>query len=162
MNKFPITQQGYNKLEKEIKQLKHVERPAIIEAISTAREFGDLSENAEYHAAREKQSFIEGRILDLEDKFSRSDIIDPSKLSADSVKFGATVKLIDDDTEEECLYHIVGEYEADITKRRISTQSPLAKALIGKSVGDIVEVITPKGGKAFEILEISFQEIKLD
>lgn len=162
MDKFPITQQGYDKLEQEIKQLKHVERPAIIEAIATAREFGDLSENAEYHAAREKQSFIEGRILDLEDKFSRSEIIDTSKLSTDSVKFGATVKVIDDDTEEESTYHIVGEYEADITKKRISTKSPLAKALIGKSIGDIVEVTTPKGGKAFEIIEISFQNFKLD
>jgi transcription elongation factor GreA len=162
MDKFPITQQGYDKLEKEIKQLKHIERPAIIEAIATAREFGDLSENAEYHAAREKQSFIEGRILDLEDKFSRAEIIDTSKLSADSVKFGATVKLIDDDTEEESIYHVVGEYEADITKRRISTKSPLAKALIGKAKGDIVEVTTPKGGKAFEIIEISFEKIKLD
>ena len=162
MEKFPITQQGYDKLEKEIKQLKHVERPAIIEAIATAREFGDLSENAEYHAAREKQSFIEGRILDLEDKFSRAAIIDTSKLSADSVKFGATVKLIDDDTEEESIYIVVGEYEADITKRRISTKSPLAKALIGKAVGDIVEVTTPKGGKAFEIVEISFENFKLD
>lgn len=162
MDKFPITQQGYDKLEQEIKQLKHVERPAIIEAIATAREFGDLSENAEYHAAREKQSFIEGRILDLEDKFSRAEIIDTSKLSTDSVKFGATVKVIDDDTEEESTYHIVGEYEADITKKRISTKSPLAKALIGKSIGDIVEVTTPKGGKAFEIVEISFQNFKLD
>lgn len=162
MDKFPITQQGYDKLEQEIKQLKHVERPAIIEAIATAREFGDLSENAEYHAAREKQSFIEGRILDLEDKFSRAEIIDTSKLSTDSVKFGATVKVIDDDTEEESTYHIVGEYEADITKKRISTKSPLAKALIGKSIGDIVEVTTPKGGKAFEIVEISFQKFKLD
>ncbi len=162
MDKFPITQQGYDKLEQEIKQLKHVERPAIIEAIATAREFGDLSENAEYHAAREKQSFIEGRILDLEDKFSRAEIIDTSKLSTDSVKFGATVKVIDDDTEEESTYHIVGEYEADITKKRISTKSPLAKALIGKSIGDIVEVTTPKGGKAFEIIEISFQNFKLD
>lgn len=162
MDKFPITQQGYDKLEQEIKQLKHVERPAIIEAIATAREFGDLSENAEYHAAREKQSFIEGRILDLEDKFSRSEIIDTSKLSTDSVKFGVTAKVIDDDTEEESTYHIVGEYEADITKKRISTKSPLAKALIGKSIGDIVEVTTPKGGKAFEIVEISFQNFKLD
>ena len=162
MDKFPITQQGYDKLEQEIKQLKHVERPAIIEAIATAREFGDLSENAEYHAAREKQSFIEGRILDLEDKFSRAEIIDTSKLSTDSVKFGATVKVIDDDTEEESTYHIVGEYEADITKKRISTKSPLAKALIGKSIGDIVEVTTPKGVKAFEIVEISFQNFKLD
>lgn len=162
MDKFPITQQGYEKLEKEIKQLKYVERPAIIEAIATAREFGDLSENAEYHAAREKQGFIEGRILDLEGKFSRAEIIDTSKLSADSVKFGATVKLIDDDTEEESTYHIVGEYEADISKKRISTKSPLAKALIGKSIGDIVEVTTPKGGKAYEIVEISFQKFKLD
>lgn len=162
MDKFPITQQGYEKLEKEIKQLKYVERPAIIEAIATAREFGDLSENAEYHAAREKQGFIEGRILDLEGKFSRAEIIDTSKLSADSVKFGATVKLIDDDTEEESTYHIVGEYEADISKKRISTKSPLAKALIGKSIGDVVEVTTPKGGKAYEIVEISFQKFKLD
>ncbi len=161
MDKFPITQQGYDKLEKEIKRLKRVERPSIIEAIATAREFGDLSENAEYHAAREKQSFIEGKILDLESKFSRSEIIDTSKLQADSVKFGATVKVIDDDTEEESIYHIVGEYEADITKRLISTGSPLAKALIGKTVGDVVEVLTPKGGKAYEILEISFQKLDL-
>ena len=158
MDKFPITRKGYEKLEQEIKQLKTVERPAVIEAISTAREFGDLSENAEYHAARDKQSFIEGRILDLEDKFSRAEIIDTSKLKADSVKFGATVKLIDDDTEEESTYHITGEYEADISKSRISTKSPLAKALIGKSVGDVVEVSTPKGDKAFEILEISFAD----
>ena len=161
MDKFPITQQGYDKLKQEIKQLKHVERPAIIEAIATAREFGDLSENAEYHAAREKQSFVEGRILDLEDKFSRAEIIDTSKLSTDSVKFGATVKVIDDDTKEESTYHIAGEYEADMTKKRISTKSPLAKALIGKSIGDIVEVTAPKGSKVFEIVEISFQNFKL-
>jgi transcription elongation factor GreA len=160
--KFPITEKGLKKLELEIKQLKHVERPAVIEAISTAREFGDLSENAEYHAAREKQSFIEGRILDLEDKLSRAEVIDTSKLSHDSIKFGALVKLIDDDTEEESTYHIVGEYEADITKKRISIQSPLAKSLIGKKVGDVVEVSTPKGTKAYEILEISFKEIELD
>ena len=159
MDKFPITRKGYEKLEQEIKQLKHVERPAVIEAISTAREFGDLSENAEYHAARDKQSFIEGRILDLEDKFSRAEIIDTSKLKADSVKFGATVKLIDDDTREKSTYHITGEYEADIAKSRISTKSPLAKALIGKSVGVIVVVSTPKGDKAFEILEISFADL---
>ena len=159
MDKFPITRKGYEKLEREIKQLKSVERPAVIEAISTAREFGDLSENAEYHAARDKQSFIEGRILDLEDKFSRAEIIDTSKLKADSVKFGATVKLIDDDTEEESTYHITGEYEADISKSRISTKSPLAKALIGKAIGDIVEVSTPKGDKALEILDISFADL---
>lgn len=159
MDKFPITRKGYEKLEQEIKHLKNAERPAVIAAISTAREFGDLSENAEYHAAKEKQSFIEGRILDLEDKFSRSEIIDTSKLKFDSVKFGATVKILDEDTEEESIYQITGEYEADINKGRISTKSPLAKALIGKVVGDIVEVSTPKGTKAFEILEIGFTDI---
>ncbi len=162
MVKFPITPQGYKKLEQEIKHLKQVERPNIITAIATAREFGDLSENAEYHAAREKQSFVEGRILDLEAKFSRAEIIDFTKFSNDSVKFGASVQLIDDDTEEKSTYHIVGEYEMDINKKRISIQSQLAKALIGKSVGDIVEVLTPKGGKAYEILDIRFQNLDLD
>lgn len=160
MDKFPITKSGYEQLKQEIKHLKHVERPAVIEAISTAREFGDLSENAEYHAARDKQSFIEGRILDLEDKLSRAEIIDISKLKPDSVKFGATVKLMDDESGDEVVYHITGEYEADISKSRISTKSPLAKALIGKSIGDVVEVSTPKGAKAYEILEISFQDTK--
>lgn len=155
MVKFPITPKGFTKLEQEIRQLKYEERPAIIEAIATAREFGDLSENAEYHAAKEKQGFIEGKILDLEDKLSRAEIIDTSKLSNDSVKFGAAVKLIDDDTDEELIYHIVGEYEADMVKSRISISSPIAKALIGKAVGDIVEVQTPKGIRAFEILEIN-------
>lgn len=162
MVKFPITKKGFELLEKEIKNLKHVQRPTIIEAIATAREFGDLSENAEYHAAREKQSFVEGRILDLEDKLSRAEIIDTSKLSKDSVKFGATVKLVDDDTNEEATYVVVGEYEADINKSRVSVQSPVAKALIGKAVGDVVEVTTPKGRKVFEILEISYQDINLD
>jgi transcription elongation factor GreA len=162
MDKFPITKKGFELLEKEIKHLKHVERPTIIEAISTAREFGDLSENAEYHAAREKQSFIEGRIVDLEDKLSRAEIIDTSRLSKDSVKFGATVKLVDDDTDEEATYLIVGEYEADIAKKRVSIQSPIAKGLIGKAVGDIVEISTPKGKKVFEILEISYQDINLE
>ncbi len=162
MVKFPITKEGYKKLEQEIKQLKHVERPAVIEAIATAREFGDLSENAEYHAAREKQSFIEGRIIDLESKYSRAEVIDSTKLSNDSVKFGATVQLIDDDTEEEYVYHIVGEYEADINEKRISTKSPLAKALIGKNVGDVVEVSTPKGIKCYEILKISFEKLILN
>ena len=162
MVKFPITKKGFELLEKEIKHLKYVERPTIIDAIATAREFGDLSENAEYHAAREKQSFVEGRILDLEDKLSRGEIIDTSKLSNESVKFGATVKLIDDDTSEEATYIIVGEYEADISKKRVSIQSPVAKGLIGKAVGDVVEVITPKGKKVFEILEISYLDINLD
>lgn len=161
MIKFPITHKGFDNLEKEIKHLKHIERPKVIDDIATAREFGDLSENAEYHAAREKQSFIEGRILDLEDKMARAEIIDISKLSADNIKFGATVKLLDDETEEIVIYHIVGEYEADITKKRVSIASPIAKALIGKIVGDIVEVITPKGQKSYEVLEISFQELDI-
>lgn len=162
MDKFPISQKGYDRLEKEIKHLKTVERPAIIEAIATAREFGDLSENAEYHAAREKQSFIEGRILDLEDKFSRADIIDYTKFEGQQVKFGATVKLVDDETEEESTYLVIGEYEADISKGRISIMSPIAKALIGKSVGDLVEVVTPKGTKNYEILEVKFVNFDLD
>lgn len=162
MVKFPITEKGFKLLEKEIKYLKYVERPSIIEDISTAREFGDLSENAEYHAAREKQSFAEGRILDLEDKLSRAEIIDTSKLSKESVKFGATVKIIDDDTEKEATYIIVGEYEANIAKKRVSVQSPIARSLIGRAVGDIVEVITPRNKKVFEILDISYDNISLD
>ena len=159
MIKFPITALGYKKMEQEIKDLKYNQRPNIIKAIATAREFGDLSENAEYHAARDKQSFIEGKILDLEDKLSRADIIDPSKLSDDSVKFGAYVKIIDDETEEESVYQITGEYEADLNNNKISTKSPIAKALVGKSKGDIAEVVTPKGVRSFEILEISFEPI---
>ena len=161
MIKFPITPEGYKKLEKEIKDLKHNDRPEIIEAIAEAREHGDLSENAEYHAARERQSFVEGKILDLEDKFSRADIIDSSKFSNDSIKFGATVELINDETEEKEIYHIVGEYEADTNKGRISVQSPLAKALIGKTVGDFIEFSTPRGIKSYEVLKISYQKIEL-
>jgi transcription elongation factor GreA len=161
MAKFPITHKGFDNLEKEIKHLKHVERPKIIDAIATARDFGDLSENAEYHAAREKQSFIEGRILELEDKIARADIIDISKLSGKTIKFGATVKLVDDETEEIVVYHIVGEYEADITKKRVSIMSPIAKALIGKGVGDVVEVATPKSSKSYEVLEVSYKDIDL-
>ncbi|MDR0774064.1 MAG: transcription elongation factor GreA [Rickettsia sp.] len=159
MADFPITHKGFDSLEKEIKHLKHIERPKVIEAIATARDFGDLSENAEYHAAREKQGFIEGRIVDLEDKIAKAKIIDTSKLSGDTIKFGALVKLIDDETEEIVIYHIVGEYEADITKKRVSIVSPIAKALIGKGVGDIVEVTTPKGSKSYEVLEVSYQEL---
>ncbi len=161
MAKFPITKKGREKLEQEIKYLKHIERPRLIEAIATAREFGDLSENAEYQAAREQQSFIEGRIIELEDKMARSDIIDISKLSGEVIKFGATVHLISDETEEEVVYQIVGEYEADITKKRISIASPIAKALIGKSVNDSVEVLTPKGYKSYEVIKIEYQEIDL-
>lgn len=162
MEKFPISPQGHEKLEKEIKHLKNIERPAIIDAIATAREFGDLSENAEYHAAREKQSFVEGRILDLEDKLSRSTVIDHTQFSGDSVKFGATITLLDDDTEEESTYIITGEYEADIRKKRVSIKSPIARASIGKSIGDIIEVNTPKGQKNYEILAIKYVNIDLD
>jgi transcription elongation factor GreA len=159
MGKFPITPSGYKKLEAEIKQLKTFERPNVITAIATAREFGDLSENAEYHAAREKQSFIEGRILDLGGRLSRAEVIDSSKLSGDTVKFGATVKVVDDETEEEFTYQILSEYEADISQKKISLSSPLARALIGKSVGDLVEVHTPKGVKGYEILGVKFDKI---
>jgi transcription elongation factor GreA len=161
MSNFPITKKGHDKLVQEIKTLKHVDRPAIIEAIAEAREFGDLSENAEYHAAREKQSMIEGRILDLEDKVARSEIIDISKLSGDSIKFGATVKLIDEDTEDEVSYIIVGEYEADISKKRISIASPIAKALIGKKTQDFVEVVTPRGSKSYEVIDVKYEEFDL-
>ncbi|MDX1924182.1 MAG: transcription elongation factor GreA [Rickettsiaceae bacterium] len=159
--KFPITKQGFERLKQEIKQLKSVERPKVIEAISVAREYGDLSENAEYHAAREKQSFIEGRIVDLEDKSARAEVIEHTSLSSDSVKFGATVKILDNDTEEESAYHIVGEYEANISKKLISIASPLARAMIGKQKGDIVEVVTPKASKSYEILDISYSSFEI-
>ena len=161
MSKFPITKQGFEKLEKEIKNLKSVERPKIIEAIAEAREFGDLSENAEYHSAREKQSFIEGRIIELEDKVARAAIIDQSKLSGDTIKFGATVELIDDDTEEGSTYHIVGEYEADLSKKLISIVSPLARAMIGKQKGDIIDVITPKGSKSYEVIKVDYSSFEI-
>lgn len=161
MSKFPITDQGYEKLEQEIKHLKYTERPNIIDAIATARELGDLSENAEYHSAREKQSFIEGKIVDLEDKYARAEVIDVNKFSGSQVKFGATVTVIDDETEEEFTYQIVGEYEADISKKRISIISPMAKALMGKEVGDIIEVKSPAGEKNYEILKVEFKAINL-
>lgn len=163
MSKFPITPQGREKLEQEIHHLKHVDRPKIVKDIATAREFGDLSENAEYAAAKEKQSFIETRIITLEDKLSRADVIDTSKLSTDSIKFGATVRLVDDDTAEEVIYHIVGEYEADMKLNRISIQSPMARALIGKKVGDIIEVITPTKTKVkvYEVQEIKYETLNL-
>lgn len=160
MERFPITPKGYKKLQEEIKNLKAVERPAVIEAIAEARELGDLSENAEYHAAREKQAFIEGRILDLEDKSSRAEVIDISKFTGPSVKFGATVELEDEETESKFHYVIVGDYEANINEGLISLSSPIAKALIGKQVGDSVEVITPKGSKTYEILNVSYAQIK--
>ena len=157
MDKMPITKQGFKKLEKELKYLKTVERPEIIEAIATAREHGDLSENAEYHSAREKQSFIEGRIAQLEGSIAVAEVIDPANMSGNTVKFGATVKLVDEDTDEEVTYQIVGEYEADIDIGKLSLAAPIARALIGKSVGDSVEVTTPKGSKAYEILEIFYK-----
>lgn len=161
MARFPITKNGLEKLAQEIKHLKYVARPKIIEAIAQAREFGDLSENAEYHAARESQSFVEGRILDLEDKIARSEIINIAKLSGKIIKFGATVQLIDDETDEEVIYQIVGEYEADINKKRISIVSPIAKALIGKSVGDIVEVLTPKGSRSYDVVAVQYKELEI-
>lgn len=156
MEKFPITAAGVARLEAELRNLKYTERPAVIQAIATARELGDLSENAEYHAAREKQSFIEGKVIELEDKLARAEVIDVSKLSGKVIKFGAKVTLIDEDTDQESTYQIVGEYEADINKGLISIISPLARALIGKSEGDHIEVIIPKGTRAYEIMQVVY------
>jgi transcription elongation factor GreA len=155
MEKIPLTRAGFDKLDAELKHLKSVERTAIIQAISEAREHGDLSENAEYHSAKEKQSFIEGRIKELEGVISLAEVIDPTKLSG-TIKFGATVALVDEDTDEEKTYQIVGEYEADIEHGRLNIKSPLARALIGKTVGDSVEVRTPGGDRAYEVLRIAF------
>ena len=156
MQKVPMTKKGAERLQQELTNLKSVERPAIIAAIAEAREHGDLSENAEYHAAREKQSFIEGRIQELEGAISCADIIDTAALSGDTVVFGATVSLMDEDTEDELKYKIVGQYEADLEHGRISVSAPLARALIGKAVGDTAELASPKGKKSYEILEIEY------
>lgn len=156
MSKIPMTAEGFSRLEEELKHLKSTERPAVIRAIAEAREHGDLSENAEYHAARERQSFIEGRLLELEDKIARAEVIDPKKLSGKQVMFGATVTLVDEDTDEKARYQIVGPDESDIGAGRISISSPLARALIGKSVGDSAEVSTPGGTKSYEIVKITF------
>ena len=156
MQKIPMTTTGYARLLDELKSLKGVERPNIIKAIAAAREHGDLSENAEYHAARERQSFIEGRILELEDMMARVEVIDVSKLSGKKVTFGATVTVADEDTDDETTYQIVGEYEADIAAGRLSVTSPVARALIGKGVGESVEVITPRGQKAYEIIAVKY------
>ena len=150
-----MTRAGFDALDSELKQLKSVERPAIIKAVAEAREHGDLSENAEYHSAREKHSFIEGRIKELESVLSLAEVINPAELSG-TVKFGATVKLVDEDTDEEKTYQIVGEHEADIEALKLNIKSPLARALIGKDVGDSVEVRTPGGERSYEILEIKF------
>lgn len=157
MDKIPMTAPGYAALEAELKRRQQEERPRIIAAISEARSHGDLSENAEYHAAKEAQSLNEGRIAELEDKLSRAEVIDVSKLSGNTVKFGATVTLTDEDTEEEKVYQIVGESEADVKDGRVSITSPIARALISKKVGDTVEVNTPGGGKSYEILKIVFK-----
>ena len=157
MDKVPITEAGYTRLQDELKTLKTIERPAIIRAIAEAREHGDLSENAEYHAARERQSFVEGRVAELEDRISRAQIIDVSKLDGKDVKFGATVTLADEDTDEKSTYQIVGETESDISAGMLSVSSPLARAIIGKSVGDSVEVATPGGSRDYEIVKVKFK-----
>ena len=151
-----MTAEGYRTLDDQLKQLKSVERPSVIAAISEAREHGDLSENAEYHAAKERQGWIEGQIAEIEDKISRAQVIDVSKLGGKTVKFGATVTVVDEDTDEERTYQIVGEPEADVHAGRLSIGSPIARALIGKGVGDSVEVPTPGGGKRFEIMAVAF------
>jgi transcription elongation factor GreA len=156
MNKIPMTMEGFLRLEAELKHLKTTERPAVIRAIAEARDHGDLSENAEYHSARERQSFIEGRVAELEDKIARAEVIDVSKLSGAQVTFGATVTIADEDTEEELTYQIVGQDEADIKEGRLSIGAPLARALIGKSVGDSAEVTTPGGAKSYEIVSVRF------
>jgi len=156
MEKIPMTPAGLVTLEDELRQLKSVERSAVIRAIAEAREHGDLSENAEYHAARERQSFIEGRITELEDVISRAQVIDATSLSGSIVRFGATVTLADEDCDEESIYQIVGAHEADIRSGRLSVHAPLARALIGKQIGDSVEVSTPGGSKSYEIVDVRF------
>lgn len=156
MDKIPMTKEGYEMLEVELKDLKSVQRPEVIEAIAEARAHGDLSENAEYHAARERQSFIEGRIQELESVIGAADVIDIKALSGNTVKFGAKVKVVDEDTDQEMTIQIVGKYESDADKGKIAITAPMARALIGKKTGDSVEVSTPKGSKTYEILEVMY------
>ncbi len=156
MSRLPITNEGFEKLSQDLARLKTVERPAVIAAIAEARDHGDLSENAEYHAAKEKQGFLEGRIMELEDKMARSEIIDISKLSGDTIKFGAKVNLVDLDNNKKISYQIVGEYESELEQGKISITSPIAKAMVGKSKGEVIEVRAPSGIKEYEILEVSF------
>ena len=151
-----MTAEGYKGLDEELKRLKTIERPAVIAAIAEARAHGDLSENAEYHAAKERQGWIEGQIADIEDRMARAQVIDVSKLSGSQIKFGATVSVVDEDTEEEARYQIVGEHEADVKRGRVSITSPIARAIIGKEKGDVVEVITPGGGKSYEITKVEW------
>ena len=157
MEKVPMTLEGFKKLEEELHRLKSIERPKIIQAIAEARAHGDLSENAEYHAAKEAQGMNEAKVMELEDRFSRADVIDPAKLSGDTVKFGATVSLEDEDTGDKVKYKIVGDFEANVKDGKISIGSPIARALIGKSKGDSVEVTTPKGSRSYEILKIEYK-----
>jgi transcription elongation factor GreA len=157
MDKIPMTAAGYSLLEQELKHCQQIERPRIIQQITDARSHGDLSENAEYHAAKEAQSHNEGRIAELEDKLARAEVIDVSKLSGDTIKFGATVTLIDEDTEEKKIWQLVGEPEADAKKGRISITSPLARALLGKTKGSNIEVVAPGGAKAYEILKVEWR-----
>ena len=156
MEKIPMTASGFKGLEDELNQLQNVDRHEIFKAIAEARAHGDLSENAEYHAAKERQSFIEGRVMELEDQIGRAEVIDISKLGGSSIKFGATVTLVDEDTDEKRKYQIVGDVESDAKKGRISLSSPIARALIGKSKGDSVEVAAPGGAKSYEILKVEF------
>jgi len=156
MEKIPMTREGFDALDRELRDLKSVQRPAVIRSIAEAREHGDLSENAEYHAAREKQRFLEGRVKELESVLGRAEVIDPSKLSG-SIKFGATVTVVDEDTEEEHTYKIVGEVEANIEAGLLNMKSPLARALIGKDEGDSVDVVTPRGTRSYEVLRIEYR-----
>ncbi|MEM0991043.1 MAG: transcription elongation factor GreA [Pseudomonadota bacterium] len=156
MEKTPMTRKGYERLTGELKTLKEIERPAVIKAISEAREHGDLSENAEYHSARERQSFIEGRIQELEGSLGRADVIDPGKMTGETIKFSATVEIVDEDTDEEKTYQIVGEAEADLDNGKLNLRSPLARALIGKEAGDQIEVTTPGGSRAYEVLSVKY------
>lgn len=157
MDKIPITQEGFAALEAELKNLKEIERPAVIQAISTAREHGDLSENAEYSAAKEKQSFIEGRIKELEGVISLADVINVAQMTGKTIRFGASVVLCDEDTEEESVWQIVGEYESDFKNKKLSMASPIARALIGKEEGDSVDVQSPGGLKSFEIISVEYK-----
>ena len=152
-----MTAEGHRALDEELKHLKSVERPAVIQAISEARDHGDLSENAEYHAAKERQSWIEGRVVELEDKLARAQIIDVSRMSGEQVKFGATVTLVDEDTEAQATYKIVGDDEADVKSGKISVSSPIARSLINKETGDVVEVNAPGGLKTYEILKVEWK-----
>ena len=157
MDLIPVTKKGHERLVAELHDLKKVQRPTVIEAIAVAREHGDLKENAEYHAAREQQSFIEGRILELEAVTSKAQVIDPSTMSGDTIKFGATVLVVDEETDEEHTYQIVGDYEADTENGKISISAPIARALIGKGEGDSVAVRTPKGKRDYEVLEVKYK-----